>query len=167
MKKIAVISDTHGFLHPKILEFISTADQIWHAGDIGNYKIIERLNEIRPTIAVYGNIDDNDVRSVLPEYQHFTVGEVSALIIHIGGYPKHYDKKALDLIKTFKPKLFVCGHSHILKVVYDKENEMLVINPGAAGNSGFHSSITAVKFTIDKDDIKDLEVLDINRNKKF
>lgn len=167
MKKIAVISDTHGFLHPKIFEFISSADQIWHAGDIGNYKIIEKLNEIKPTKAVYGNIDDNDIRNVLPEYQHFAVGEVSVLIVHIGGYPNNYDKRALELIKTYKPKLFVCGHSHILKIVYDKENEMLVINPGAAGKSGFHTSITAVRFTIDKDEIKDLEVIDITRNKKF
>ncbi len=163
MKKIGLLSDTHGTIHPRVSAFFKGCDEIWHAGDIGNVDTANRLNSIKPLRAVYGNIDGGVLRKMFPEYQIFTVEKVKVLMIHIGGYPNRYSPLVRKLIATHKPKLFISGHSHILKVMFDPKYNLLHINPGAAGNSGFHKKITLVRFVIDNSDIKDLEILDIDR----
>ncbi len=161
MQRIALLSDTHNFLDPKIFKYFDGCDQIWHAGDIGTIAITDELSKIKPVIAVYGNIDGQDVRKVHPLNQQFICENVNVYITHIGGYPTRYSDQALQEIKYNKPQLFICGHSHILKVMYDDKNNLLHINPGAAGNHGFHSVKTLVRFTIDKDKIKNLEVIEL------
>ena len=161
MLHIGILSDTHGFLHPRVLEFFAGMDEIWHAGDMGNIFVARKLRELKPLRAVYGNIDGQDVRIEFPEVLVFQVEQVKVLMTHIGGYPGRYDSGVRQLIGQEKPKLFVCGHSHILKVMYDKKWELLHINPGAAGKYGMHKSITAVRFIIDGENMRDLEVLDI------
>ena len=163
MQRIALISDTHNYLDPKILKYFEECDQIWHAGDIGTISITDELSKIKPVIAVYGNIDGQDVRKVHPLNQLFMCEQVKIYITHIGGYPLRYSKEALEEIKKNRPKLFICGHSHILKVMYDKQYKLLHINPGAAGNHGFHALKTLVRFTIDGDKIKDLEVIELGK----
>ncbi len=161
--KIGILSDTHGYLHPKVLEFLSTCTEIWHAGDIGGYDVLEKLSKIAKIRAVYGNIDDVKARQEFPLYQLFEVEKIKVLMIHIGGYPKRYDKKALELIKGNRPDLFVSGHSHILKVIYDHQNQLLHINPGAAGKYGFHQIITAVRLDVEGADFKNLEILEVEK----
>jgi putative phosphoesterase len=163
MTRIGLMSDTHAYLHPKILDFIRDCDEIWHAGDIGNLETANELEKIKPLKAVYGNIDGQSVRLSFPEIQIFSCEQVKVLMIHIGGYPGRYEKKALDLIRAEKPKLFISGHSHILKVIYDDKNRLLHINPGSAGKYGLHNIITAVRFVIDGDRIKDLEICEVDR----
>ena len=163
MKRIGLLSDTHGFLHPKCFEFFKDCDEIWHAGDIGNIHVADALCEFKPLKAVFGNIDGHDVRSVYKEYQVFTIEHVKVVMIHIGGYPGHYSKVARELITEEKPSLFISGHAHILKVMYDQKYNCLHMNPGAAGKYGIHKSITMIRFVIDRDQMKELEVLDINR----
>ncbi|MEI6173885.1 MAG: metallophosphoesterase family protein [Bacteroidota bacterium] len=163
MLHIGILSDTHGFLHPRVLEFFAGMDEIWHAGDMGDISVARKLRELKPLKAVYGNIDGQDVRIEFPEVLVFQVEQVKVLMTHIGGYPGRYDSRARQLIGQEKPKLFVCGHSHILKVMYDKKWELLHINPGAAGKYGMHKSITAVRFIVDGDNMRDLEVLDITK----
>jgi uncharacterized protein len=166
MIKIGLLSDTHSYFHPKILDFFSKCDEIWHAGDIGNLELAEKLNSFKPLRSVYGNIDGQDIRGVYPRDQVFYAEKVKVLMTHIGGYPGRYEKSVIPIILREKPKLFITGHSHILKVMYDKRYQLLFINPGAAGIYGFHRSITMVRFFIDEDLIKDLEVLDIPREVK-
>ncbi|MFZ4521860.1 MAG: metallophosphoesterase family protein [Bacteroidales bacterium] len=163
MLRIAILSDTHGFVHPSVLNFFSEVDEIWHAGDMGNIGIDRQLRELKPLRAVYGNIDGQDVRIEHPEVQLFMVENIKVLITHIGGYPGRYDHKARLLIEQERPKLFVCGHSHILKVIYDKKYDLLHINPGAAGKYGIHKSITAIRLILDNGNMRDLEVLDVPR----
>ncbi|RLB63216.1 MAG: YfcE family phosphodiesterase [Deltaproteobacteria bacterium] len=163
MKRIGLISETHGFIHPRVSDFFRECDEIWHAGDIGNIATADQLSKLKPFKAVYGNIDGSQLRISFPEHELFYCEEVKVLMIHIGGYPGRYNPKARKLIEDNKPKLFISGHSHILKVMPDKKHKLLHINPGAAGNSGLHKSITMVRFVIDKQEIKDLEVLDIKR----
>jgi uncharacterized protein len=163
MKKIGLLSDTHGVLNPRVVSFLDLADEIWHAGDIGDIGIYDRLKGLKPLKAVSGNIDGRDVRSICPEQLVFTVEGVKVAMTHIGGYPGAYDHRARAFIDRERPKLFVCGHSHILKIIYDKRFDMLAVNPGAAGNFGFHQSVTAVRFVIDGDNIREMEVLDIPR----
>jgi len=163
MIQIGILSDTHGYVHPRILEFFSIVDEIWHAGDLGNIDIARQLGELKPLRAVFGNIDGQDVRIEYPEIQKFQVEQVKVLITHIGGYPGRYDFRARTLIEQEKPLLFVCGHSHILKVMYDKKYNLLHINPGAAGKYGIHKSITAVRLIIDGNNMRDLEVFDLPR----
>ncbi len=163
MLQIGILSDTHGFVHPRVLDFLSGVDEIWHAGDMGNAGIARQLRELKPLRAVYGNIDGQDVRIEFPESQVFMAEQVKVLLTHIGGYPGRYDPRARLLIEREKPKLFVCGHSHILKVIYDKKHDLLHINPGAAGKYGIHKSITAVRLIIDQGNMRDLEVVDIPR----
>ena len=163
MKRIGLISDTHGFIHPRVSDFFRECDEIWHAGDIGNIATADQLSKLKPFKAVYGNIDGSQLRISFPEHELFYCEEVKVLMIHIGGYPGRYNPKARKLIEDNKPKLFISGHSHILKVMPDNKHKLLHINPGAAGNSGLHKSITMVRFVIDKQEIKDLEVLDIKR----
>ena len=163
MQRIALISDTHNYLDPKILKYFDECDQIWHAGDIGTISITDELSKIKPVIAVYGNIDGQDVRKVHPLNQQFKCENVNVFITHIGVYPNRYSKEALDEIKKNRPQLFICGHSHILKVMYDEHFKLLHINPGAAGNHGFHAVKTLVRFTIADEKIKDLEVIELGK----
>ena len=164
MKKIALLSDTHGTIHPRVSSFFNDCDEIWHAGDIGNVDTAHKLQSIKPLRAVYGNIDGGLLRQMFPEYLTFTIEKVKVLMIHVGGYPGRYSPRARKLIQLHRPQLFISGHSHILKVMFDSSRKLLHINPGAAGNSGFHKKITMVRFVIDGYEIKDLEVLDIDRH---
>jgi putative phosphoesterase len=163
MKQIGILSDTHGYVHPRVLEFFSVVDEIWHAGDMGDIGIADHLKRIKPLRAVSGNIDGHVVRTDYPEIQIFEIEQVKVLMTHIGGYPGRYDSRARLLITQEKPKLFVCGHSHILKVMYDPKYELLHINPGAAGKYGIHKSITAVRLIIEGNNMRNMEVLDIPR----
>jgi putative phosphoesterase len=163
MLHIGILSDTHGFIHPSVFDFFSVADEIWHAGDIGDAVVIRQLREIKPLRAVYGNIDGHGLRLEFPETQIFHAEQVKVLMTHIGGYPGRYDYSARQLIEKEKPKLFVCGHSHILKVIYDDKYDLLHINPGSAGKYGIHKSITAIRLIIEGGNMRDLEVLDIPR----
>ncbi len=167
MKKIGLLSDTHGTVHPRISDFFADCDEIWHAGDIGNETVVEELEAIKPLRAVYGNIDGNALRKDFPEYALFEIEGLRVLMIHIGGYPGHYSKRAKDLINKYRPGLFISGHSHILKVMPDSKFHLLHINPGAAGASGFHKNTTMVRFSISQGKVQDLDVLDIDRNKKI
>lgn len=166
MTKIGLLSDTHGYLNPKCYEFFKDCDEIWHAGDIGNIQVADTLYKFKPLKAVFGNIDGQDVRAVYKEYLVYRVEQVKVLMMHIGGYPGHYSKAARELITREKPDLFIAGHSHILKVMYDQKMGCLHMNPGAAGKYGIHRSITMIRFVIDRDQIKDLEVLDLMRNEQ-
>lgn len=161
MQRIALLSDTHNYLDPKIFKYFDSCDQIWHAGDIGTIAIADELAKIKPLVAVYGNIDGTDVRKVHPLNQRFMCEEVDVFMTHIGGYPKRYSLDALNEIRQKPPKLFISGHSHILKVLFDQDYKLLHINPGAAGMHGFHKVKTMVRFTIDADKIKDLEVIEL------
>ena len=164
MKNIGLISDTHSYLHPKIFDYFKKCDEIWHAGDIGDASIIDILSKFKPTRAVYGNIDGQEIRKLCPKNQRFVCEEVDVWITHIGGYPNRYSKDIRELIKKNPPKLFISGHSHILKVMYDKKLDLLHMNPGAAGKYGIHNIITMLRFSIDGKEIKDLEVIEIPKN---
>ncbi len=164
MKRIGLLSDTHGHVDERIINFFKDCDELWHAGDIGNIETADKIAKYKPLKAVYGNIDGHEVRIVYPKIQSFTCENVKVLMTHIGGYPGKYEKGMKELIKNEKPDIFISGHSHILKVIYDKKNELLHINPGASGKSGMHKYQTAVRFVIDGKKIKDLEVFEKNRN---
>jgi putative phosphoesterase len=163
MKRIGLISDTHCFVDNKLYKYFEDCDEIWHAGDIGNIDTADELSTFKPLRAVHGNIDGHDVRIVYPQHQRFKCEDVDVWITHIGGYPDHYAPEVRKEIIANPPKLFIAGHSHILKVIYDKKLNLLHINPGAAGNSGFHKIKTAIRFTIDGKDIKDLEVIELEK----
>ena len=163
MIKIGLLSDTHCYIHPKVYDFFASCDEIWHAGDIGYIATADELNAFKPLTAVFGNIDGHIVRATYPESLVFNCEDVKVYMTHIGGYPDKYAKQAKEIIKLEVPSLFISGHSHILKVMYDKKNELLHINPGAAGKSGFHQVITMVRFTIDGINIKDLEIIELNK----
>jgi uncharacterized protein len=164
MLKLGLISDTHGFLDEDILAFLANTDEIWHAGDIGSINIIETLQSIKLLRAVYGNIDDHQIRSMVPKIQLFSVEEVKIFMIHIGGYPGHYEKTIKEMLKNSKAKIFISGHSHILKVIADKELDLLHLNPGAAGRSGFHDLQTAMRFEIHGTEIRNLEIYEKSRH---
>ena len=163
MKKIALLSDTHGYFDAKILKYIEPVDEIWHAGDIGNLQLADELEKLKPLKAVYGNIDGQDVRKVHPLNQRFMCEAVDVWITHIGGYPGHYAPQIRAEIFSKPPQLFICGHSHILKVMFDKKLNLLHMNPGACGNHGFHKIKTLLRFTIDADKIKELEVIELGK----
>jgi uncharacterized protein len=164
MTRIGLLSDTHGFIDEKILTFFKDVDEIWHAGDIGNIETSETLMQFKPLKAVYGNIDDFNVRKTYPKILDFMCEEARIIITHIGGYPGNYAPEMKAYLSINKPTIFIAGHSHILKVIYDKKLDFLHLNPGAAGNSGFHKVKTAMRFAIDKDQIKNLEIWEIARN---
>lgn len=161
MKKIGLISDTHSFIDSKVYKYFANCDEIWHAGDIGNTQTADELSAFKPLRAVYGNIDGHELRSMFPEVQLFYCEKVKVMMIHIAGYPTRYKATVKNLIMREKPQLVICGHSHILKVIYDKQLNHLHINPGAAGFHGFHKVKTLVRFTIDHQNIKDLEVIEL------
>lgn len=161
MTKIGVLSDTHGLLDKRVFEHFECCDEIWHAGDIGSIEVLLRLREFRPTRAVYGNMDSGDVRYTLPEFYRFRVEDVNVLMTHIGGYPGHYNPWLIPMFQKETPQLFVCGHSHILKVQYDPTWNMLTMNPGAAGKQGWQKVQTLLRFEIDKEKIQNLEVIEL------
>ena len=163
MKRIGLLSDTHGYLDQRIIEHLDVCDEIWHAGDIGSPEVLNRLEALKTLRAVYGNIDGQSIRVGLQLMQRFVCEEVDVLIKHIGGYPGKYDSSILPIIQKNPPNLLIAGHSHILKVMYDKKNNFLFINPGAAGISGFHHIRTLVRFTLDKSNIGDLEVVELGK----
>ncbi len=164
MKKIGLLSDTHGWIIPPVYEFFKDCDEIWHAGDIGGADVARCLASFKPLRAVYGNIDDYRIRRMFNWINVFTIEDVKVMMTHIGGYPNHYEPGIKELIIKEKPNIFISGHSHILKVMRDKELNLLHINPGAAGNSGFHKVITMVRFHIDGSEIKNMELFEKNRN---
>ncbi len=161
MKRIGLLSDTHNYWDEKYEKYFAECDEIWHAGDIGSLALAQRFEAFKPFRAVYGNIDDFKTRTVYPEIQRFTIDGVDTLMIHIGGYPGKYEPKVRQIMRTNPPKLFISGHSHILKVLYDKTFNCLHINPGAAGKYGFHKVRTLVRFTLDKGNISDLDVIEL------
>lgn len=163
MKRIGLLSDTHGSIHPRVFSFFGDCDELWHAGDIGNYDTYVRLKNFKPIRAVFGNIDGRDLRSSLNETEIFKVENIVVIMTHIGGYPGNYERSVVPLIIENKPNIFVSGHSHILKVKYDNKFELLHINPGAAGNQGFHKHLTMVKFEIDDINIRNMEVFEVKR----
>jgi putative phosphoesterase len=163
LRKILLISDTHGHFDDKLLKHIQEADEVWHAGDIGVTDLCERIASLKPLRAVHGNIDDQQTRSRYPAEQYFTLEDVKVLMIHIGGYPGKYPSAVRQLLLEKRPDLFICGHSHILRVIYDKEMSLLHINPGACGIHGFHQVKTAVRFVIDNDQIKDLAIIELGK----
>ena len=159
MKRIGLLSDTHAYWDEKFREYFSECDEIWHAGDIGSEEIARRLNGIKPLRAVYGNIDGQELRLSFSKELSFTVEGVRVFMTHIGGYPGRYNPDIRKRLYDVRPQLFIAGHSHILKVMYDDVLRCLYINPGAAGLSGFHLVRTLVRFTIDGNRVKDLEVI--------
>ena len=161
MKRIGLLSDTHGWWDDRYLLHFNGCDEIWHAGDIGSLDLIQKLEAFRPVRAVYGNIDGGDLRRSYPEVNRFTIEGTDVLLKHIGGYPGKYDASIRQHLFVRPPRLFVCGHSHILKVQYDKTLNMLYINPGAAGIYGFHKVRTLIRFAIDNGEFKDLEVIEL------
>jgi len=162
MKKIGILSDTHGFIDERIYEYFAQCDEIWHAGDWGTMKAVNALQVFKPVRGVFGNVDDYMIRTVFPENNRFMCEDMDVWITHIGGYPDHYNAKVKPEIVLHPPKLFVCGHSHILKVIYDKKLELLHINPGSAGKQGFHKIPTIVRLEIDGANIQNLEVIELN-----
>ena len=163
MKQIVLLSDTHSALDERFLPHLEDANEIWHAGDIGDIGVLENLEKITKVRAVYGNIDNHIIRSATKEFINFKCEEVNVLITHIGGYPGKYSKGIKEKIQKLRPKLFICGHSHILKVIFDKRFKLLHMNPGAAGNYGIHKVKTILKFKIDKENITDLKVIELKR----
>ena len=158
MRRIGVISDTHGTFDEPLREFLKDVDEIWHAGDIGSSELADQIAAFKPLKAVYGNIDGGVTRRVLSEFNCFECEGKKVLITHIGGYPRHYSPQAVARIQQLKPDIFVAGHSHILKVIFDPIYNLLHINPGAAGTYGFHKIRTAIRFTIDGTDIREMEI---------
>jgi putative phosphoesterase len=161
--KIGLLSDTHGYLDPKIYEYFKDVDEIWHAGDVGSVEVIDELRKFKPTRGVYGNIDDYVVRREFPEFNRFKCEDVDVLITHIAGKPGKYSKPAYDELIKGAPKLFICGHSHILLVKMDPKFNMLWMNPGACGIKGFHTVKTILRFSITGDRIHDLEAIEIGK----
>lgn len=166
MTKIGVLSDTHGWIHPDLFEFFEDVDEIWHAGDIGNIETYDRLAAYKPIKAVYGNIDDAKVRIVCPKLLIFTIENVKVMLTHIGGYPGKYEPSVRNMFAVERPRVFMCGHSHIARVMYDKKYDFLYLNPGAAGYNGFHKYMTAARFVIDGSDIKDMELIELGERGK-
>ncbi|HDR68582.1 MAG TPA: metallophosphoesterase [Bacteroidaceae bacterium] len=163
MVRIGLLSDTHGFLDDQLFDFFSQTDEIWHAGDIGDLSVIERLQKFKPLIAVYGNIDGTPVRQLLPEHQRKSREGMDIWMTHIGGYPGRYSNHVKPEIFRNPPGLFISGHSHILKVIPDKKLSLLHINPGAAGRIGTHTVRTAVRFGIEGGNIKDIDIIELGQ----
>lgn len=163
MTKIGLISDTHGYLDPKIYDWFKDVDEIWHAGDIGDESVLDELETFKPTKAVFGNIDNWQIRSRTTEFLEFKCEKMKVLITHIGGYPKRYAPGIAKIIEESKPDIFICGHSHILKIINDKQYNLLHLNPGAIGKSGFHHVRTALRFKIDGNSIKEMEIIELKR----
>jgi putative phosphoesterase len=165
--KIGLISDTHGWIHPRLFDHFADCDEIWHAGDIGGVETADMLSGFKPLKAVYGNIDNAVVRKTYPENLIFMADGIKVWITHIGGYPGHYERRILPGLNEYRPELFICGHSHIAKVIYDKKLGFLYMNPGAAGYNGFHRFMTAIRFQIDGKDIHDLDLIELGERRRI
>jgi hypothetical protein len=163
MKKILLLSDTHSYIDNTILKYVKQADEVWHAGDIGDLKVTDAIKALKPLRAVYGNIDNAEARAEFPEHNRFKCEAVDVWITHIGGYPPRYNNRVREQLKVNPPDIFITGHSHILKVMPDKKLDLLHINPGAIGTHGFHKVRTMVRFTIDGKKIENLEVIEFKR----
>ena len=162
MRKIGLITDTHGLLDERVYMHFENVDEIWHTGDWGSMEVVNKLQAFKPVRGVYGNIDGQDIRMIFPKHLRFRCEDVDVWLTHIGGYPGKYDANVKPEIFTNPPKLFVCGHSHILKVQYDKTLDLLHINSGSAGKYGFHQVQTLIRFEIDGSNIQNLEVIELN-----
>lgn len=160
MTKILLLSDTHSYIDQDILKYVKQADEVWHAGDIGSLDVTDAIKALKPLKGVYGNIDDAKVRVEFPEHNRFMCEEVDVWITHIGGYPPKYNTRVIQAIRQHAPRLFICGHSHILKVMPDKKLNLIHMNPGAVGKHGFHKVRTMLRFTIDGKKIDNLEVIE-------
>jgi len=163
MTKIGLLSDTHGFIDDKLLDFFKDVDEIWHAGDVGDVSVIDKLEKLKPVRAVFGNVDGQDIRIRYPENNRFRIEETDVWLTHIGGYPGRYDFRVKPEIYRNPPKLFITGHSHILKIIYDKKIDCLHLNPGAYGKSGIHKVRTALRFEIEGREVKKMEILEVKR----
>ena len=161
--RIGLISDTHSYLEPKVEKYFKECDEIWHTGDVGNIDVIKLLTKIKTVRGVYGNVDGQDIRKIFPKDAKFTCEEVKVWMTHIGGYPNRYSQDVRDRIKIAPPNLFICGHSHILKVIYDKQYKLLHMNPGAVGDYGIHKVKTLLRFVIEEKNIKNLEVIELSK----
>lgn len=166
MTRIGLISDTHSYLDDAVFSHFKSCDEIWHAGDFGSMEVIEKLAGFKPLKGVYGNIDDNSIRNIYPEDLFFTCEQVNVFIRHIGGYPGRYAPAVKDLIAKNQSNLFISGHSHILKIMFDEKLNCLHINPGAAGNQGWHKVRTLIRFTIEGKNMKDCEVIELGSRGK-
>tara|TARA_B110000003_G_scaffold242614_1_gene250534 strand:+ start:277 stop:774 length:498 start_codon:yes stop_codon:yes gene_type:complete len=164
MTKILLLSDTHSFIGDDIVKYVQLADEVWHAGDIGDLKVTDAIKKLKPLRAVYGNIDNAEARLEFPEHLKFRCEGVKVWITHIGGYPGRYAQAVREQIKIHTPDLFISGHSHILKVINDKKLKLLHMNPGAAGTQGFHKVRTMLRFEISGKKIQNLEVIEFKRN---
>ena len=162
--KIALLSDTHSYLDNSVLKVCKGADEIWHAGDIGDLKVTDQLGRIAPVRAVYGNIDNSKIRATWPEHLRFTVNGLDVWITHIGGYPPRYNREIRPLIQANPPGLFICGHSHILKVMRDEKLGLLHMNPGAIGKQGFHKKRTMLRFQVKAGKVEELELIEYPRS---
>ena len=163
MRRIGLLSDTHAWIDPGIMDYFKDCDEEWHCGDIGDIKVARKMEAAFDFTAVYGNVDDYRIRQMYPETKIFMCEGVKVVMKHIGGYPGKYAPGVRTLLQREHPRLFLCGHSHILKVMYDKNLECLCMNPGAAGRYGFHIVRTAMKFIIDGTDIRNLEIAEYSR----
>ena len=163
MTKILLLSDTHGYIGEDVLKYVKLADEVWHAGDIGDLEVTDTIKSLKLLRAVYGNIDNAEARTEFPEHNKFMCENVGVWITHIGGYPNHYDKRVRDALKRNPPKIFISGHSHILRVMPDKKLNLLHMNPGAIGKHGFHKVRTMLRFEIDGKNIQNLEVIEYKR----
>jgi len=161
VKKILLLSDTHSFIDAQILKFVKQADEVWHAGDIGDLHVTDTIKELKPLRAVYGNIDNKEARAEFPLDNIFEVEGVKVWMTHIGGYPNKYNQRVREALQQNPPKLFIAGHSHILKVQFDKKLNLLHVNPGAAGKHGFHKMRTMVRFELSAGAIKNMEVIEL------
>lgn len=163
MKRIGLVSDTHHYLDEAVFKYFDKCDEIWHAGDFGTIAVAGQLEQFKPLRGVYGNIDGNDIRSQFPEVLKFNCEEVQVLMIHIGGNPGKYTPLARAKITSYRPQIFISGHSHILKVMYDQKFNCLHMNPGAAGKQGWHKVRTLIRFVIDETNIKDCEIIELGK----
>lgn len=163
MKKILLVSDTHGYIDDHIMEYVNEADEVWHAGDIGSAEVTDTISNSKPLRAVYGNIDGTELRTNFSKDLVFSSEGVKVFMTHIGGRPGRYANGIGQQIKSVKPKIFICGHSHILKIQFDKTHQVLFINPGAMGKQGFHKVRTMVRFELSKGEIKNMEVIEVKR----
>ena len=163
MTRFGLISDTHGYLDQRVFDLFEACDEIWHAGDIGTLQVTDALADFKPLRAVYGNIDGHKIRAAHPEHQRFVCESVSVWMTHIGGYPGRYAPPVREAIRQNPPRLFICGHSHILKVMPDKKLGLIHMNPGAAGKHGFHKVRTLLRFTVDGEQLKDLEAIELGK----
>ena len=159
--KIGLISDTHGFLDERVFKYFKEVDEIWHAGDLGTVEVLDELSHFKKLRSVYGNIDNSEIRNLIPENQIFTINNLKVWMIHIGGYPPKYSRSIKNLLDKNQPDIFICGHSHIVRIMKDSSRNLLHINPGAAGKQGFHSVRTIVRFEINGEKINNMQLIEL------